>query len=222
MDNYYMDNGGMQGMDMQGAVMQNEGMQGAGMQNPNFVASEADNEMSFADPNSFVPQNLRQFNPLGKYFSTRGRDVYGQETKFFFTQEERDYLSKYGVSAQEFYDKYQSKLGGEYVQGMPQSRGFAGPSFRDPSSFIPGYMRATCPEQGYSQFMYRDEIGLQKVAYLTPEEIEFTRVANMDISTYVNVYQKEFDYDKGQMEREGNSVTAAVSAQPQNLMEKTR
>ncbi len=156
----------------------------------------------FSDPNSFVPQNLRQYNTQGRYFSTRGKDVYGQETKLYFTQEERDYLTKYGVSAQEFYNKYQSKLGGDYVQGMPQPRGFAGPSYSNPSSFIPSDMRASCPERGYTQFMVRDEAGFQKVAYLTNEEIEFTRISNMDISTYVNVYQKEFDYDKGQMERE--------------------
>ena len=163
----------------------------------------------FCDPNSFVPQNLRQHNTQGRYFSTRGKDVYGQEAKLYFTQEERDYLTKYGVSAQQFYDKYQSKLGGDYVQGMPQPRGFAGPNYRDPSSFIPADMRASCPERGYTQFLVRDEVGFQKVAYLTNEEIEFTRIANMDISTYVNVYQKEFDYDKGQMERDAEPFKVA-------------
>lgn len=242
MDNYY-DNSGMQGMGMMGGYPQDVGMQAnvpqgmsmmgntpqgmgmmgsnpqgmGGMPNPNYLATETAGEMSFSDPNSFVPQNLRQFNPQGKYFSTRGRDVYGQETKFFFTQEERDYLAKYGVTAQEFYDAYQSKLGGEYVQGMPQPMGFAGPNYRDPSSFIPADMRESCYDRGYSQFVYRDEVGFQKVAYLTEEEINFTRVANMDIGTYVNVYQKEFDYDKGQMERDASAVTVAVSQAQQSL-----
>lgn len=167
----------------------------------------------FDDPNSFVPQNLRQYNTLGRYFSTRGRDVYGQETKFFFTQEERNYLTQNGVSAQEFYDRFQSKLGGDFVQGMPKSRGFTGPNYSDPNSFIPGDMRANCYDRGYTQFWMRDEYGFQKAAYLTNEEINFTRVANMDIGTYVNTYQKEFDYDRGQMEREsGASIDAMRDA----------
>lgn len=171
----------------------------------------------FNDPNSFVPQNLRQYNTFGRYFSTRGVDVYGQEVKLFFTQEERDYLAKYGLSAQEFYNKFQSKLGGEYVLGMPQPQGFAGPSYRDPNSFVPSDMRMSCPERGYTQFQIRDNLGFPKVAYLTNEEIEFTRMAGMDISTYVNAYQSEFDYDKGQMERESATMKVAEQQAEQVL-----
>jgi len=175
--------------------------------------NQDNNAVSFADPNSFVPQSLRQFNTFGRYFTTRGRDQLGRECKFYFTQEERDYLSKFNIKAQEFYDRFQSKLGGQYVLGDPnRTQGFAGPSFKNPSSFVPGDMRGNCPERNYVAFAIRDEIGLEKIAYLTQEEIDFTRVANMDISTYVNVYQREFDYDKGQMEQAQASVNVATAS----------
>lgn len=171
-----------------------------------------DDSILFGDPNSFVPQTLRQYNTRGRYFTTRGRDKFGQEVKFYFTQEERDYLTKYGISAQQFYDKYQSKLGGEFVKGDPtRSPTFVGPSFQDPASFIPGDMRSNCPDN-YFKYMIQGENGTMQGAFLTKEEIDFTRNANIDISTYVNVYQSEFNYDKGQMEKSANqSATQSVS-----------
>ncbi len=176
--------------------------------------TSANETFSFQDPNSFVPQSLRSFNTYGKYFTTRGRDKLGQETKFYFTQEERDYLTKFGISAQEFYNQYQSKLGGEFVKGDPtRSPAFVGPTYQDPSSFVPTDMRKHCPDRNYFKYVIRDEVGLQKEVYLTQEEIDFTRMASIDISTYVNVYQKEFDYDKGQMERETSKPAVQM---PQN------
>lgn len=185
--------------------------QSANNQNAPTPEYESDSVM-FCDPNSYVPQSLRQYNTRGKYFTTRGVDKWGREAKFYFTQEERDYLNKYGIKAQEFYNKYQAHLGGEYVKGDPTtSKAFVGPSYQNPDSFVPGDMRKSCPDRNYAKFVIRDEVGNEKEVYLTQEEIEFTRVANMDISTYVNVYQCEFDYDKGQMER------SAVSQSAQNV-----
>jgi len=163
----------------------------------------------FSDPNSFVPPILRQFNTFGKYFSTKGTDRFGQNVKLYFTQEERDYLDRHKISAQEFFDKFQSKLGGDYVRGQNQSIGFAGPSFADPNSFIPGDMRGALFDRRYTKFVIADSVGQPRDVFLTNEEIEFTRNANMDIATYVDVYQKEFNYDKGQMEKSNAPLKSA-------------
>ncbi len=176
---------------------------------PNY----ANDSYSFQDPNSFVPQTLRQYNTHGRYFTTRGRDKIGQEVKFFFTQEERDYLTKFGISAQQFYNIFQSKLGGELVKGDPtRSPTYVGPSFQNPDSFIPGDMRSNCPERNYFQYTIQDEKGTMKRAFLTKEEIDFTRTANIDISTYINVYQSEFNYDKGQMEKSANQTATQTQS----------
>ncbi len=180
---------------------------------PQQNAPQSTQSNLFNDPDSFVPQNLRQFNPQGRYFSTLGVDVYGNPTKLFFTQEERTYLTQNGISAQEFYNKFQSKLGGNFVQGMPKSGAvISGPEYRDPNSFIPGDMRRSHPEKNYNKFVYKDELGLDKEAYLTNEEMNFMYSQGLDVGTYINVYQKEFNYDRGQMELENTAQMQGAPA----------
>lgn len=171
----------------------------------------------FNEPGSFVPQSLRQFDTKSKYFSTSGVDVYGRPTKLYFTMEERNYLTQNGITAQEFYDKFQSKLGGNFVPGMPKKPGgMTGPEYSTPSSFVPADMRRFCPERGYQRFVIKDELGLDKEVFFTQEELNFINMNGIDMGTYVNVYQKEFDYDKGQMDME-----ATAQMQQELQMEKT-
>lgn len=175
----------------------------------------------FNDPNSFVPQNLRQYNMQGKYYSTQGMDVYGNQTKLYFTLEERNYITQNGITAQEFYNKFQSKLGGNFVQGMPKSAsGMNGPSYSTPSSFVPADMRRSHPEYGYIRMAIKDEVGMDKEVYLSNEEMNFVNQNGMDVGTYINVYQAEFNYDKGQMEN-AQAQAQGMEAQAEMQMERT-
>lgn len=184
-----------------------------------IIGVNEEKENLFCDPDSFVPQNLRQFNTQGHYFSTSGVDVYGNPTKFYFTLEERNYLTKNGISAQEFYEKFQSKLGGNFVKDMPKNpNGMRGPEYERPESFVPADMRREHPEKGYTSFIIKDEVGMNKEVFLSAEEIAFVNQNGMDVATYANVYQKEFDYNKGQMEQElSQNAAAAVPAMQQEL-----
>ncbi len=179
----------------------------------------------FSDPNSFVPQNMREMNRNNsnvQYFSTLGVDIYGNPTKFYFTQEERDYLTKTGMTAQEFYNQYQSKLGGNFVAGMPKNQqGMHGPEYFKPESFIPQDMRRACVDKGYTKFVFKDELGLDREAYLSQEEVAFIQMQNLDISTYMNVYAGEFNYDKGQMEASMQSAGQERASEAEMVMERT-